>query len=190
MRILIAALFGGIVLFVWGFVAHTILPLGEMGMQQPVGEDAVLESIKSGLPVAGIYMLPSLEPEKWGDEAAMKTWSEKAKINPYAYIVVAPSAADPAAMGPQLVKQFICDFLGSLIVAWLLAAMVWDFGARVICATAMGVFAWIAAIVPMWTWYRFPTDFMVAGLIEQGVGWMLGGVAISWWLGRKKVTQI
>jgi hypothetical protein len=185
MRILIAGLLGGIVLFAWGFFAHTILPIGEMGMQQPVNEDVVLESVKSGLPVAGIYMLPSLEPEKWGDETAMKAWAEKAKANPYAYVVIAPSAADPAAMGPQLTKQFIGNFLGSVIVAWLLAATAWGFGARVIGAAGMGVFAWIAAVVPMWTWYRFPTDFMVAGLIEQGVGWLLGGVVIAWWLGRK-----
>lgn len=188
MRILIAAILGGIVLFFWGFVAHTVLPIGEMGMQQPVNEDGVLESVKSGLPNPGIYMLPSLEPEKWGDEAAMQPWIEKAKSNPFAYVVVAPPMADPAAMGPQLVKQFICNFLGSAIVAWLLAATTWGFAARVIGATGMGVFAWVSAVVPMWNWYRFPTDFMVAGLIEQGVGWLLGGIAIAWWLGRKQAA--
>ena len=189
MRILIAGVLGGIVLFAWGFFAHTILPIGEMGMHQPVNEDAVLETVKSGLPNPGIYMLPSLEPEKWGDEAAMKTWADKAKVNPYAYVVVAPTPADPMAMTPQLVKQFICNFLGSVIVAWLLAATAWGFGARVIGAAAMGVFAWIAAVVPMWNWYRFPSEFMVAGLIEQGVGWLLGGVAIAWWLGRKQPAR-
>ena len=115
----------------------------------------------------------------------MKVWEEKAKASPFAYVVVAPTPADPAAMGPQLAKQVGSDFLASLILAWLLAATTWGFGSRVLGAAGMGVFAWAATIVPMWNWYRFPTDYMVGGLIEQGVGWLLGGIAIAWWLGRK-----
>lgn len=186
MRVIIAALLGGIVLFAWGFAAHMLLPIGEMGVNQPQDEDVVLASVKTGLPTPGIYMLPSMSPDKWGDEAAMKTWAEKAKVNPYAYVVVAPALPDPAAMGPQLIKQFACNVFGSLIVAWLLAATAWGFGARVLGAAGMGVFAWVASVVPMWNWYRFPTDFMIGGLIEQGVGWLLGGIAIAWWLGRKQ----
>ena len=34
MRIYIAGLIGGIVLFVWGAVSHMVLPVGEMGIQQ------------------------------------------------------------------------------------------------------------------------------------------------------------
>lgn len=185
MRILIAGVLGAIVLFGWGFVAHMLLPIGEMGMHMPQNEDVVLEGIKTGLPTPGIYMLPSLDPEKWGDEAAMKPFVEKAKANPFAYVVVAPSPADPTTMTPQLVKQFGSDFIGSLLVAWLLAATAWGFGTRVLGAAGMGVFAWVATIVPMWNWYRFPTDYLIGGFIEQGVGWLLGGIAIAWWLGRK-----
>jgi hypothetical protein len=46
------------------------------------------------------------------------------------------------------------------------------------------VFGWLANIVPEWNWYRFPTDFLVGNLIEEAVGWTLGGIAIAWWLGR------
>ncbi len=185
MRILIAAVLGAIVLFGWGFVAHMLLPIGEMGFQQPQSEDAVLEGVKTGLPTPGIYMLPSMDPEKWGDEEAMKPFAEKAKVNPFVFAVVAPSPADPTGMGPQLAKQFGSDFLASALVAWLLAATTWGFGMRVLGAAGMGVFAWLASVVPMWNWYRFPTDFMIGGLIEHGVGWLLGGIAIAWWVGRK-----
>lgn len=185
MRILIAAVLGTVVMFAWGFVAHMLLPIGEMGMHLPQSEDAVLEGVKTGMPTPGIYMLPSLDPQKWGDEAAMAPWVEKAKANPFVYLVVAPPSTDPASMGPQLAKQAGSDFLGCLIAAWLLAATAWGFGARVLGAAGMGVFAWTASIVPMWNWYRFPTDYMIGGFIEQGAGWLLAGIAIAWWLGRK-----
>jgi hypothetical protein len=186
MRIVIAALFGAIVLFLWGFVAHTMLPIGEMGVHAPVNEDVVLESVKSGTPNPGIYMLPYASPEQWNDEAFMKAYAEKAKTQPFVYMVVSAPYGDPTQMTPQLIKQFGSNFAGSLIVAWLLAATSWGFATRVIGATAMGVFAWVVSVVPITVWYRFPTDYMIGGLIEHAVGWLLGGILIAWWLGRKK----
>ena len=46
MRVLVAALFGGIVMFIWGAVAHMALGLGEVGMRQPVAEDTVLAILR------------------------------------------------------------------------------------------------------------------------------------------------
>jgi len=186
MRILIAALFGAIVLFLWSFVAHTMLPIGEMGIKQPANEDVVLQAVNTGLPTPGIYLLPSMDMSKWGDEAAMKAYVEKSKGSQFAFVVLAPSVGDPTDMTQNLIKQFVNVFLASVIAAWLLAATNWGFGARVIGATAMGIFAWLAVVVPMWNWYRFPTDFMIGGLIEHGVGWLLAGVVIAWWIGRKQ----
>ena len=59
---------------------------------------------------------------------------------------------------------------------------IWRAGDR---RLAFGLFGWLVNIVPMWTWYRFPSDFIVGNLLEQGIGWLLGGIAIAWWLGRR-----
>ena len=42
MRVLVAALIGGIVMFIWGAAAHMALGLGSVGIRQPAGEDVVL----------------------------------------------------------------------------------------------------------------------------------------------------
>lgn len=185
MRIGIAALLGAIVIFFWQFASHMLLPVGEMGFRAPQNEDAVLQAVGSGLPPGGIYYLPYIDPAKMNDATVGKAWAEKAKANPYVFAVVASPPQDPASMGPQLGKQFASNLLAALIAAWLLAATAWGFGARVLGATAIGVFGWLANIVPQWNWYRFPSDFALGGLIDQGVGWLLAGVAIAWWLGRK-----
>ena len=186
MRILIAAVFSAIILFIWGFVAHTVLPLGEMGIRAPTNESAVLEAVKIGAQASGIYVLPYVSAEQWKDETVMATFAQKTKAEPFVYMVVSPPYGDPMQMTPQLIRQFVGVFLGSLIVAWVLAATTWGFAARVFGAAAMGVFAWAVAIAPMWNWYRFPNEFLIAGLIEQGVGWLLAGILIAWWLGRTK----
>lgn len=45
MRLLIAGLIGAIVFFIWGMLAHVVLPIGEMGMQVAVEQDAALAAL-------------------------------------------------------------------------------------------------------------------------------------------------
>jgi len=185
MRIGIAALLGAIVIFFWQFASHMLLPVGMMGFSQPKAEDAVLQAASAGLPPGSIYLLPSIDPAKMGDKPTMDAWAAKAKANPSLFVVVATPKADPASMGAELGTQFVGNLIAAVLIAWVLAATAWGFGARVIGATAFGVFGWLANIVPLGTWYRFPTDYIVGNLIDQGVGWLLAGVAIAWWLGRR-----
>ena len=185
MRIGIAALLGAIVVFFWQFLAHMVLPIGEMGFRQPATSDIVLQAVATGLPQPGIYFLQTIDPNKMNDEATVKAWAEKSQKNPYVWAVVnTPPTGDPTSMAPQLAKQFVLNFLAALLATFVLAATAWTFGARVIGAVAFGLFGWLMNIVPQWNWYRFPSDFMVGNLLEQGIGWLLGGIAIAWWLGR------
>lgn len=186
MRVLIAGLLGGIVFFMWGFVAHTVLPIGEMGMKMPTSEEPVLAAARDSLPGEGVYVIPGLAPDKMSDEAAIKAYSEKAKVNPYAFVVYQPVGQDGMDMTDNLIKQFITDTLSALIVAFVLALGSFAFGKRVLTATALGLFSWLTISVPYWNWYRFPLDFTIGNLLEQLVGWFLAGLAMAWWLGRRQ----
>lgn len=191
MRILIAGILGGIVIFIWSAVAHTALPIGEAGFKQPTQQDAVLQALSGSTQGEGVYMYPSLSPEQWKDEAALKTFSEQSRGMPYAFVVFQPGG-NPVnqAMTPNLVKQFVGDMLAALLVAWVLAIGAWGFGRRVLVAGALGLFTWLSISVPYWNWYMFPASFTFGNLIDQVVGWMLAGAAMAWWLGRgKKVVD-
>ena len=50
MRVIIAGLLGGLIIFIWGAFAHMVLPLGEMGIAQANSEDAVLMVLKENMP--------------------------------------------------------------------------------------------------------------------------------------------
>lgn len=186
MRVLIAALLGGLVVFVWGAVSHMVLPVGEMGMRQPANEDIVLEAVKTGLGADGIYYLPSIAPDKMNDETVSKAWAEKSKASPYLFIVNRSGGYDPTAMGPMLATEFATNVLSALVAALIAAALPLGFGGRVLMITGMGLFAFLSVNVPMWNWYRFPVDFTLGQMTGHVVGWLLGGIAIAWWLGRAK----
>lgn len=187
MRILIAGIIGGILMFIWNGAAHMALPLGEMGFQVAVEEDAAIAAVKASAAAGeGIYMLPGISPEQWSDEAARKAFMEKAKANPFAFVVYAPGGNPAnASMVPNLVKQFVTDTLAAIIAAWVLALGAFGFGKRVAIAGAFAVFAWLVISVPYWNWYTFPMAFTVGTLITQLVGWLLAGAGMAWWLGRK-----
>lgn len=186
MRIAIAAILGGLVMFLWGAVAHTMLPLGEMGMHTAIEQDVALDAIaRSGAKGEGVYMLPGMDPAMYADEAANKAFVEANRDKPYALVVYQPKG-NPALenMGPNLGKQWASDTLAAGVLAWILALGAWRFGRRVAVSAALGTFSWLTISVPYWNWYLFPMDFTLANLVEQVVGWTLAGAAIAWWLGR------
>jgi hypothetical protein len=185
MRVLVAALMGGIVMFIWGAVAHMALPLGEVGMRQPVAEDTVLASLRPGLgEQGGVFVLPSVAPDKMHDKAAMDAYSAKAKVSPYAFLIYLPQGEDLSDMSGTLPRQWASDTLSALALAFVMGLAAFSFMTRLSIALAAAVFAWLSTLVPYWNWYRFPTNFTLAALIEQVIGWLLAGAVMAWWLGR------
>lgn len=187
MRVVIAGLIGGLVIFLWSAFAHMALPIGEAGFKVPAQQDAVLGALAQSVDGEGVYMYPSMPMEQWQDEAASAAFNQRSRGKPYAFVVYQPGG-NPVnqSMTPNLVKQFATDILAALVAAWILALGAWTFGRRVLVAGALGVFAWLAISLPQWNWYMFPMNMTLAALIEQVVGWLLAGAAMAWWLGRGK----
>lgn len=188
MRILIAGLIGGVVMFLWGAVSHTLLPIGEAGHRTATHQQVVLDALAQSASGEGVYMYPGLAPEQMSDDAAMQAFAEASRGKPYAFVVYQPGG-NPVnqSMTPNLVTQWITDTLAALVVAWILALGAWSFGRRVLVAGGLGLFSALTISVPQWNWYRFPLDFTLGTLVVQLIGWTLAGAAIAWWLGRKRI---
>jgi hypothetical protein len=184
MRIFLAGLIGGLVFWLWGAVAHMALPIGEMGMRAPGDEAAVVAALRSGLPGEGVYYLPYLAPAQMQDETATRAYSARALDQPYAFVVYQPQGRDPMAMGANMAIQFGSGLLAAWVLAYVLSLGASGFARRVALSAGLGLFAWLAISVPYWNWYRFPLDFTIATLLEQGIGWALAGASMAWWLGR------
>ena len=185
MRVLVAGLIGGILMFVWGVAAHMALGLGDVGIRLPANENVALGGLQQGLgDHAGIYMLPSLDPAKMGDATEVMAYATKAVRSPYAFVVYQPQGTDMTQMGPQIGRQWASDTLSALALAFVMGLAVVGFRRRLAIAAAAALFAWLSTLLPYWNWYRFPLDFTLAALVEQLVGWLIAGAAMAWWLGR------
>lgn len=115
--LLIAGLIGGIAMFIWSSIAHTVLPIGEMGLHLPTDQPAALSALAQTAKAGeGIYMYPSIAPEKMGDKAAMGAFVEEHRNSAFAFVVYQPGG-NPifASMVPNLVKQLATDILAALV---------------------------------------------------------------------------
>lgn len=181
-KVLLGALVGGVVLFVWGFLSHAVLGLHDPHISQIPNEEAVLDVMQSNLKEPGLYFYPWLDHDA-ATEESMKEWTEKYKAGPSGILVYMPSGGDP--MSPkQLGGQFACELGAALIAAFLLALSGGPatFAKRVLFVGLLGVFASIVIDFPYWNWYAFPTGYTVAQVIDHAIGWSLAGLVLAYFV--------
>jgi hypothetical protein len=122
MRILVAGLIGGIVMFLWGVLAHMVLALGSVGIHQPLAENVVMSTLHQGLgDKPGIYLLPSFDPKQRNDPYQVRAYSQKAIHSPYAWVVYLPQGDDMMQMQQQIPRQWAGDTLSALALAFMMA---------------------------------------------------------------------
>ena len=122
-RAFLAAILGGIAMFIWSFIAHDLLPLGEMGMREFKNEAAVLDALKTNLGDArGLYHFPGHRagPNATRQEKsdAMKGAMEKAASGPSGLLIYHPSRE--FTFGKLLGIEFATERLEAILVVFLL----------------------------------------------------------------------
>lgn len=163
-RITIAALVGGLILFVWGAVAWMVIPLRMSSIKQLPNEKQMLASLQQQS--AGVYFFPAK--------------LDFGTVGPSGLLIYSP-AAEGLTPG-QLARSFVMNVIAAFAVAWLLAraSASLSFGARVAFVTiAGGVVVSLIADLQNWNWYAYPIDYTLASIADHLVGWLLAGLALA-----------
>ncbi|MGH6870018.1 MAG: hypothetical protein ACREHE_00800 [Rhizomicrobium sp.] len=185
MRILIAGLLGAVAMFLWTFIAHMVTPLGSIGISQIPNEAQVMGDVQSGITRPGFYLFPWVDPN---DPQMMEKSETLTKLHGTGYLAYTPpgmGTMEASNMSPQLIIEFLKQFVQTTVAALLVSMMLGlSFMGRVGAVTLTGVIAGIATNVSYWNWYGFPLDYTVAQLFIEVVSAFASGLAIAWWLGR------
>lgn len=182
MKILLAALVGGLFVFVWGAVAHIALParlgIGELATASNLeSEGAILESLQKGLAGPNVYLLPGVGYDS-DDPAEVQAFEQRQAGGPFAFLVYQPTGK--AVNFPvQLAIELASNVLAALIAASILATTSCTYATRVAIVFSLGIFAWLSLESSYWNWYRFPDDYVLFELVDQGGGWFVGGLMIA-----------
>ncbi len=177
-RTLIGGVVGGIVLFIWGSIAHVATPLGSAGIQSIPNEDAVMESMRANITQPGLYFFPGIDPARQNDEAAMKEWEAKAVRGPAG--IMAYQLRGEAGLPPNLlITEFASNVLVGVLVAFILGNIAGSLAFRVVVAGAIALLAGVDIYGSYWNWYKFPTAYTLAQITIQVVGYLLMGAVIA-----------
>jgi hypothetical protein len=188
-RVLVAGILGGIAMFIWSFIAHDLLPLGEIGMREFRDEGAVLDAMKTNLGDAeGLYHFPghragpnATRQEK---EDAMKRAMEKAASGPSGILLYHPTRQ--FSFGKLLGIEFATELIEAILIVCLLAQTRIDtFFGRVSFVLFAGILAAIATNVPYWNWYGFPCIYTVSYMSIQIIGFLCVGIVAVLVLGKR-----
>ncbi|HKZ81042.1 MAG TPA: hypothetical protein VJ124_22415 [Pyrinomonadaceae bacterium] len=186
-KIILGGLLAGVLMFVWSSLAHTVLPIGEMGISTTANEDAVLAVLKANLSAPGFYFIPGhlmMQAEKSSGadrEKAMAEWQSKYGGGPWAVMMYHPSGANAMATR-QLVCELLADVFAGFILAFALLmslARIRTFWGRVVFVTVLGLLPWLIVDASYLNWYGFPFKYGMGQLVDQGIGAMLAGVGLA-----------
>lgn len=178
MRLIIAGILGGIVMFIWGALSHTVLQIGDAGVRALPNEEAVISALKTNITEPGFYFFPGMDMQHQLTEEQQAAFAEKYKAGPNGILIYHPTGRE--LMSPmQLGTELASNIVACLIVAFLLSMGMFSFIGRLIAATLIGLTGWISIMVSYWNWYRFPDTFVLAEGVDQVVGWFLAGLVFA-----------
>jgi hypothetical protein len=189
-KVVIGGILAGVVMFVWGSIAHVGLPIGEMGISTISNEDAVLAVMKTSMPASGLYFLPGndyMQAPREQRDAAMKALIEKQKTTGSAVVVYHPNGGEdisPKTLGLQFLTVVVAGLVFAFAL-WAALPRVASFAGRVAFVTVLGLLPFIVSDFPKWNWYGYPTMFEVAQILDYGVGGLLAGILLAWWFRRE-----
>lgn len=183
-RVVMGGILGGLTMFVWLFVAHEFLPLGEMGVGEIPKEAPVLSAMQSAIPQAGLYLFPGLGLGPTATlqqrNAAMPAYMKKYEQSPHGLLVYHP-ASGPFNFGAALAREGALNLLEGLLAAWLLswAAAGKRYDARAGFVVILGALAAVTTSVGYWNWYEFPGNYVAGYIVTQVIGFTLMGLVAA-----------
>lgn len=183
-RVVIGGILGGLAMFVWLFVAHEFLSLGEMGVGEISNEAAVISAMQAAIPQAGLYLFPGIglgpNPTSAQRNAAMPAYLKKYEQSPHGILVYHPPSG-AFNFGSALAREGALNVLEGLLTASLLswAAPGRAYSERAGFVVIVGALAAVTTNVEYWNWYDFPGTYVAGYMVTQIIGYTLVGLVVA-----------
>lgn len=188
-RLIIAGVVGGIAMFIWSALAHTALPLGQIGLQEIPDDAGAAAALHERLgDRAGLYSFPGAGLGDQTPESAetMKIVMARTAAEPSGLLIYHPPGRS-TSMGQYMGVELALEIAQALILAWVLTKLaVGSLAGRAVAATVIGVAVAIGTNGSYWNWWGFPTDYILAAIVIQVVGYAVAGLVIALILGWRR----
>ncbi len=173
---LLAAVIGGLVLYVWSVIVWMVLPHHKPDFR-PLGdaEDGVAKALSGTEP--GWYVMPHMDNFESMKDPAMDA---RYREGPNASVIVIPSG--PCMQPMVFVRSLLLNMAQALGAAMLLFALNPEYSATLVDKILVlgGVSVFIQAMPPLmqWNWWKFPTRGTLTTVFDGLVGMILLAIAL------------
>lgn len=189
-KAILAAILGGLVVFVWGTISHMLLPLGQAGVRaiKPDSESQVLAVLRATMPERAIYIFPGMDMTKSPTAEDQKLWQARFAQGPAGIVVLNPKPTGNFVT--WLGTELATNILAALMVALVMLHIPDDLGMlrRGGLVALLGLFETFDIDASQWNWYHFPTAYLAAQAVDHTIGWFLGGLVIAWMCRESRET--
>lgn len=183
-RVFLAALLGGVAMFVWSSIAHTVLPLGEAGIKEIPNEGPVVSAMHSTMgETPGLYLYPGMtagtDSNGKPKMMSMDDYGKKLAGSPSGLLIYHPPGAKALTPG-QLITEFLTELVEAFLAVMLLVqTRLTSFGSRVGFITAVGVLAAVTTNIPYWNWYGFPVTYTAGYMATEIIAFLFLGLVAA-----------
>ena len=181
-KLIIGAIVGGILLFIWQTLSFALLNLHGKAFQYTPKQEEIMTSLNSFFNEEGQYLLPRAPDDATMEERESMMKSSEGK--PWAMISYHKSM--DMSMGMNMVRGLLVDIVAIALFCWIISRMDLPTMGKILTASIFtGLIVFFTAPYTAHIWYD-SFDIM-AHFMDAIVGWGLVGVWLGWWYGRKIV---
>lgn len=182
-KLIIAALVGGSILFIWQLLSFMMLQLHSSQMQYTDKQDEILAALEASGIDEGEYFLPNAAPS--ASEEDRQAYMEKYTGKPWARLSYHKELK--MSMGMNMVREFLIDILSAFLLAWLLLKFAdLNMKVSVIASIAVGLIGYLTINYLNSVWFETNS---LPDLLDALVQWGLVGVWFGWYLNRSPGTS-
>ena len=187
-KLLIGSIVGSVILFVWSFLAWSILPIHQHTINYTPAQDSVLKVLADNNLESGAYWMPmadnrnvsSFDPKYQADMEKVMKENEGKPVATVYYIKEGYSMNIP--------RGFFFNFLAVFAACSILVpafSTTTSFFQRWWFALVIGLIVNACGPLINYNWMAIPWSYTVDMILDVFLNWAIVGVWLAWWFGMK-----
>lgn len=182
-KIIIGAIVGGILIFIWQALSWTILDLHRPANRYTPKQEEVMTYLNSQFNEDGSYFMPTYPPGSSNE--VMEQTMKAAEGKPWA--VVTYHKEFKSEMGMNMLRGLLVNILMVALFCWIISGFANPrFSNVFVAAILVGLISFIQFPYIEHIWFEIFD--LSAHLVDAIVGWGLVGLWLGWWYGRRPVV--
>ncbi len=189
-KLLLSSIIGGVILFVWGWAAWTIVPIHAGTYYDINNEKAVVTAMSVNMDKKGVYIFPAMPTSH--EQTVVDEYNQKYQAGPVGMIIYDPQGGDPMPAS-QMIFGIIISLLSAFLAAWFLSrstAAASNYLSRVVYCGMLGIFVALLSHIVNWNWMNYPLEYTTAWTLDTVIGWILAGLGIAAIVKTPKTSEI